>query len=64
MVSAFLVHGTCMRVHCMGPNIEQVHGVGVFSLIKRAAVKVLEKEKSGSHPVPPIMAGWVTSGEG
>ena len=37
MVNACLVHGTCMRMHCTGPNIEQVHGVGVFSLIERAA---------------------------
>ena len=24
-------------MHCTGPNIERVHGIGVFSLIERAA---------------------------
>ena len=43
MVNACLVHSTCM--YCMEPNIEQVHGAGVFSLIEYVAGESDQEKK-------------------
>ena len=51
MANACLMHGTGM--HCTGPNIEQVHGVGVVSLIERAAGENDRNRKEWFPPCSP-----------
>ena len=44
-------------VHCTGPNIERVHGVGVFSLIERAAGESDRERKERFPSYPPHYGG-------
>ena len=58
-------------MHCTGPNIERVHGIGVFSLIEHAAGEsdrerkerfniVTTKEKRNGNRGSPASAGTGT----